>query len=183
MTPKFAAALKLIHSKYSEEFDVDGLFERFGQAKNSPSTVNVDKKMEVLGVVKSKYPMATDSVAVVFENFKKFIEMWALQDVDEVWDELEQLGEKEFSTKVSRLVQRIQQLDLDAPDLDLSFRFRNVLREIFEKYSRENELKLDVKGFQNYMQDNKVRRDFSIDLVRFDVFAVHEIKPKQYVTK
>ena len=107
--------------------------------------------------------------------------MWTLQDVDELWDELEQVGEKEFSTKIYRLIQRGQ--DLDDPDLDLSFRFRNVLREIFEKYSRENELKLDVKVFQGYMQDNKVRRDFSIDLVRFDVFPVHQIKPKQYVIK
>ena len=116
------------------------------------------------------------------ENFRKFNEIWAQQELDEIWDELEDLCERERLQKIRRLIRKTEKKDDEENDITFSFRFRNVLREIFTKYTREQDMKLDVEGFRRYMKDNKVRQRFRIDLIRFNVFAVHEIKPKAYVT-
>ena len=60
----------------------------------------------------------------------------------------------------------------------LSLRFRTVLREIFAKYTREKDMCMDISSWQKYMLHNKIRQDFGTDIVRFDVFAIHEVKPE-----
>lgn len=50
LTPKFEAALDLIHTKYSEEFDVDGIHGRVSSIQIGLS-VDLDMQKTVLGAV------------------------------------------------------------------------------------------------------------------------------------
>ena len=87
LTPKFMAAVDLIFVKYSEQYNVDK---------------ELDLHKRTLGAVtlKEQKNPKNEIVSIVSENFEKFNAIWVQQDIDGIWNEFEDLIEKEVIADV-----------------------------------------------------------------------------------